>query len=153
MPCPPWPANPTPAKYFGKGHIYWFPFGADAGNRPGMIVSRERLGSNDVTIAMMTDAQNVLRNGKITYPYQALADMVNCPGLECDSVVKLDRIFTVRRRRLCHEWYIGLAPDTVLARVDLALFYALDLQPFVGDLVMDVVNQYMLRYQQGFEKR
>lgn len=153
MPCPPRPNVPSAAKHFEKGHVYWHDFRGQIGRRPGIIISRHRPGSSEVTIALITDAVNVLQNGKIPYPYQALVLKSECPGLDIDSVIKLDRIWTIRRQWLCDEWYIGEAAPNVLPRVDGAIIYALDLQPFLRDFVLDAINQSMGGYQANFERR
>lgn len=154
MPCPPLPKTPTPARLFAKGSMYWHDFRGKIGVRPALIISRDRPGSNDVTVAMVTDAANVLdADGRLRYPYQALVRVEDCPGLDCDSVVKLDRIWTINRQWLNHEWYIGTIGQDALARVDAALLYAFDLQPFVADFVRQAVNATMTARNEGFARR
>ncbi len=158
MPCPPVPINPTAAQHLGKGTLYWFDFGSGPGKRPVLVVSRYRPGSNQVTIAPLTDLDNVqdAATNTMKYPYHARLDRGDCKGplgLDIDSAVKLDQLYTIERDDLWEEWFIGEVSLVARARIDLALIYALDLETFMGELMKSALQEKMADYQQHFSRR
>jgi len=131
MSCPEVPGEPTKSKYTEKGCIHWFDpdspyeYISSQKARPFIIVGRNNFKSPRVIISPLQDNKNYTEKGKLKYPFHTSLYKKHYDFLDKDSVILLDQVYTIPKRELWAEWYMGKVDD--LRKIDLALFYNFDL--------------------------
>ena len=92
------------------------------GTRPVLIISNNIGNRHSPTVIIAAITSRVQTKSKLP-THTAVSDF---EGLDMDSVVLLEQIRTVDKKRL--KQYMGMMPDSIMARVDKALAISLSMK-------------------------
>lgn len=133
MPCPDIPEDPTYSKHLDKGCIHWFdpePQYEEISSqkaRPYIIIGRYNHNSSKAIISPLSDIENYKEDDQLKYPYHAGLYVDDYNFLDKDCAVLLDQIYTIPKKELWQEWYMGKVDENDLGKIDMSLCYNFDL--------------------------
>ncbi|MHB0943239.1 type II toxin-antitoxin system PemK/MazF family toxin [Paenibacillus sp. ALE1] len=160
MPAPQLSANPdifNPEK-IEKGMLFWYDFsGGDPSIitskkiRPACVIGRTNRGSQRVIISPVSDIDNYLDGDKLKYPYHVALHKDKYSFVDKDSAILLDQVFTIPKKELYNDWFMGQIQDTT--DLDNGLMYNYDLFQSVIDGVIERVSSILEDHKSNFSRK
>ena len=103
------------------GQLYWFDFGevisgqlTFAEPHPALIIGNPKITLPGTVIIIPLTGIEHKRPG---YEFHVEVTKKECPGLDKDSIAKVDQIYCVENKLVPDQYFIGALPRTVMKRI------------------------------------